>query len=390
METSSGAGSGGAPSTAPAAILDAGLSYFSVRVLVLSQESHDEPRRERLRALAGRGIDIVLATPGGTAGSDGGIRLAPVPVKGSPDEPLELRWHGPTLRRLLTETRPDLVHLEAEPDTQLAVTAATLCRKLAIPYVVFSWRSLPRTGGFFSRRRAGRVLRGAAGVVGGNRIAMDLLHDAAPEAIAAAIPPAGLTLPPVRPATTRETLTIGFAGRLVPDRAPDVFVAALGRTYGRWQAIIAGTGPEQEALEAEIQRMGLAARIRWLGGLRAETLEALWGEIDCLVVTGRDTPTWTDHHAPLLLEAMGRGIPAIVTRTGALPELAGPDGIVADDADGIAAALQPWVAEPARCRAAGVAARRWILDRHLTSVVAERTLEFWHAVVEHARAPAAA
>ena len=355
-----------------------------MRVLVLSTSSHDPGNRERLRAIVGLGAELILATPGGNAGTDGGIRLAPVPVRGDVERPEELHWKGRVVRRLLTELTPSLVHIEADPESPLADTTASLCRKLAIPYVLFGWQSLPRPLGFFARRRAHRVLAGATGVIGGNKLAMALLHAEAPGAIAAAIPPAGVTLPPSTPRPPRDILCVGFAGRLVPERGADLLVAALGQTYGRWSAVVAGTGPEQEALEATIQRLGLAARIRWLGGIRSETLEELWREIDCLVVPSRDTPTWVDHHSPLLLEAMGRGIAPIVTQAGALPELVGRAGVVVDGVEALVEALQRWVADPAKCRAAGAGARHWVTERYVTSVVAARTLEFWQAAVEQA------
>ncbi len=354
-----------------------------MRVLVLSDHATDEGRRDRLRAIAGLNVDLILATPGGSAGADGTIRLVPIPVKGDPAEPSGWRWHTGTIRRLLTETRPDLVHVEAEPESPLAASVAAVCRKLGVPFVLFSWRSRPPALGFFARRRARQVLTQAAGVLGGNRLAMDLLHELAPQALAAAIPPQGVSLPPSLVRPEREVLVIGYAGRLTPERGPDVLIAALGKTYGRWEAVIAGTGPEQESLEREIQRLGLASRIRWLGGLRAGTLETLWHEIDCLVVPSRDTASWVDHYAPLLLDAMGRGIPAVVTRAGALPELVGDGGVVVDGVEPMATALQGWVTDPSRCRAAGVMARQWTLERSVTSVVASRTLAFWQATVEH-------
>jgi glycosyltransferase involved in cell wall biosynthesis len=348
--------------------------------LVLSDEWDDAGRRERLRAIAGLDCEVILGTPGGTAGTDGGIRLAPIPVRGDPTDRIDLHWAAATIRRLLAEGRPDLVHIEAEPESHLAGTAATVCKKQAAPYVLFSWQSLPKTLGFLAQRRATRVLAHASGVIGGNKLAMALLHERAPGAIAAAIPPAGISLPPQAPARDSAELVIGFAGRLVPERGADLLISALGRTYGKWRLVIAGTGPDQEALEESIEQFGLASRVSWLGGLRAESIEALCSEIDCLVVPSRDTPAWVDHHSSILIEAMGRGIAAIVTRAGALPELVGSVGPVVDDTEQLTAALQRWVVDPGLCRTAGATARSWVLDRYLTSVVAERTVEFWRAV----------
>ena len=227
------------------------------------------------------------------------------------------------------------------------------------------------------------VLRHATGVIGGSPLAMELLRAQAPGAIAALIPQAGVTLPPPRTAGSGPGLTIAFAGRLVPERGTDFLIRALGQTFGTWQLLIAGTGPDQEALEDMIQRLGLASRIRWLGGLRREALEELFREADCLVVPSRDTPTWVEYHSPILLEAMGRGLAPVVTRAGCLPNLVGDAGVVADGVEQLAQILQSWVANPSACRAVGGQARQRILDRYVTSAVAEQTVAFWRATVDH-------
>ena len=325
---------------------------------------------------------MVLATAGGSAGADGAVRLAPVAVRGDLADPAGLSWHAPTIRRLLADLRPTLVHIEAEPESDLADTASTLAAKLAIPYVLFSWQSVPKPLGFIGRRRATRVLGGAAGVIGGNRLAMNLLHAQAPTAIATSLLPAGVTVGNLVDRPVGDELVVGFAGRLVPERGLAFLIEALRLTFGKWRLVVAGTGPEQEAIEASAQRMGLASRLRWLGGLREESLNALWSEIDCLAVLSRDTPTWVDHHSPILLEAMGRGITPIVTSTGALAELVGEAGPVVSDQEQLTAALQAWVVDPPSCRARGAVARQWTMSRFSTTVVATKTIEFWTAAVE--------
>ncbi len=355
-----------------------------MRVLVLSDQCDDPGRRERLRAIAGQGPEVVLATAGGSAGSDGAVRLAPVPVRGDPVDPAGLRWQTATLRRLLADVRPTIVHLEAEPESDLAGTAASLATKVGIPYVLFSWRSIAKSLGFLEARRANRVLQGAAGVIGGNRLAMALLQARAPKAIATALLPAGVSVGNLIPRPAHDQLVVGFAGRLVPERGLPFLIEALRHTFGKWRLVVAGTGPEQEAIEASVQRLGLASRLSWLGGLRDESLAALWAEIDCLAVPSRDTPTWVDHHSPILLEAMGRGITPIVTSTGALAELVGDAGPVVGSQEEMTAALQAWVVDPESCRARGATARQWTMSRFSTTVVATKTIEFWAAALEPA------
>ena len=77
----------------------------------------DPSERQKLRELAGLGWSITVALPGGAAAMDGAIRLCPIPVSGSLDDPQQLRWSRRALRKLLTDVRPDLVHVEEAPGT---------------------------------------------------------------------------------------------------------------------------------------------------------------------------------------------------------------------------------------------------------------------------------
>lgn len=357
-----------------------------MRALVFSNYPDESGTREKYRALAALDTNLIVATPGGPATTEGSVRYTPVPVRGSATDPAGRRWHTPSLRRLFSEHRPDLVHLEADPESRLAASGAALARKAGCPYAVFSWRSLEVPLGFWARRRAGSVLHHAGGVIGGNRLAMNLLRDQAPRAIAAVIPQAGIALPPSRTPPPAGSLTIGFAGRLVPERGADFLIRGLGQTFGKWRLVMAGTGPDQEALETSIQRLGLASRIRWLGGLRREALDELYREADCLVVPTRDTPDWVEYHSPILLEAMGHGIAPIVTRAGCLPDLVGEAGVVVDDLEHLTDTLQQWVADPSICRAKGTQARQRVLDRYVTSAIAAQTAAFWRELVDHGAA----
>ena len=340
----------------------------------------DQPKiREKYRAIAANGVSLVVATPGGTATTDGSIRFAPVPVKGS--DPAQLRWHSTTIKRLLSEHRPELVHIEADPDSNLAATVSAIARRSGIPYALFSWQSFRPSLGLLAARRRRVVLRDAAGVIGGNRIAMSLLADGAPNAIGAVILPHGVTLPDDRPDPANAEFTMAFAGRLVPERGADFLIQALGQTFGKWRLLMAGTGPEQEAIEALVARLGLASRIRWLGGLRDEALATVWREADCLILPSRDTPTWVDYHSPLLLEAMGCGLAPVVTRAGCLPDLVGDAGVVVDTVERLTETLQRWVAAPAECRVVGAAARQRVLSRYVTETVAATTVAFWREVI---------
>jgi glycosyltransferase involved in cell wall biosynthesis len=359
-----------------------------VRALVLSHVFAEPASRRKVRELAALGWSVVVAIPRGTAGMDGPVRVAPIPASGNAAEPAGLRWPGRAIRRLLTDVRPDLVHIEEEPGSPAADVATREAARLGIPSVVFSWRSLPAERSLFERRRFTRTMARVAGVIGGNRLAEDLLAAAAPGVPTLALPQAGVVPPAAVTREGHDGLTLAYVGRLVPERGADRLLRACGQLMGGWTLTIAGTGPEQEALEEIAQKLGLASRLRWLGALSRDEVSALWPGTDVLVVPSRSTATWVEAWSPVLLDAMAAGVAPVVSAEGALPEVVGDAGCVFADEEELLVRLQELVSVPEHRAALGEAARRRVLDRYLDASLARATDAFWREVL--ARRPAAA
>lgn len=358
-----------------------GCYIARVRAIVLSTAYADPATREKLHALSGLGVDVTVATPGGQAAVDGALRLVPIPVRGSLDEPVDLRWNARSLRRVLVEQRPDLVHVEDEPESLLAGDAARVCQRLGVPFVLSSWLGTSGRLGLLERRRAHRTLARAAAVIGASERAREALaRHAPPSAVSAVVLPTGVTLAPRvrRPAPTE--LCLGFAGRLVPERGLDRLLEALAQTYGKWRLIALGTGPHQEALEELAQRHGLASRVEWRGGLHRDALATLFDDIDVLVLPFRPPAERIERHPPVLLDAMSRGLAVLVSTAEPLPELVGEAGLVFEDREALTRTLQQLTAEPARTRELGERARQRVVQHFTATALAERTLGVWQRV----------
>jgi glycosyltransferase involved in cell wall biosynthesis len=359
-------------------------------VLVLSSHYKEPDNRDKLRALAGLGCDLVVATPGGHAATDGQLRLVPVPVSRTRGDPADVKWHPGALRRLMSEQRPDLVQVEEAPESLLASSVAGIAERLHLPVALFSSSGPRHDLGLLERRRARRVLERVAGVIGGNKLVAEAMAAAgASDALVDAIPQSGIQLPPPAERPEPAELAIGFVGRLVPERGIDRLIEALSQTYGKWTLTVLGTGPEQEAAEELVQRFGLASRVRWLGGTRRDALDQLWREINCLVIPTREVPG-AEPHSPILLDAMSHGIVAVVSAAGALPELVGDTGIVFRGGENLIEILQRLVADPGRTALMGFRARQRVLEHYSVAAVAARTYQFWQALVAERKATARA
>jgi glycosyltransferase involved in cell wall biosynthesis len=361
-----------------------------VRAVVVSHTYLDPALRGKLKALVALGYAISVAVPeqweepqGSSLkaawGTDGGVRVVPIPVSGT-------RWNRSALRSLFTDFRPDIVQVEEEPWTLAAGTASRQAAALRLPITLFTWESLPRSYSLLDGMRRRKTINRVSALIGGNRLAAGLVSKARPAVPIAVIPQTGLR-PPLEPQRGERTgLTLGFVGRLVPEKGLDMLFRACVKLLGRWSLTVVGAGPAQEELEALAERLGIAARVTWAGAIPPTELGALWPTIDCLVVPSRTTPRWVETFHPALIEAMGHGVTVVGTDSGAVPELIDTAGLVVpeDDIPALTAALQHLNDSPRERARLGREARLRVMTEYVDEAVARRTLEFWEKVLRRA------
>ncbi|HWZ85849.1 MAG TPA: glycosyltransferase [Thermoanaerobaculia bacterium] len=146
-----------------------------------------------------------------------------------------------------------------------------------------------------------------------------------------------------------EAVLLGAAGRLVPEKAYEVFIAAaarLAKEDPRVHFVIAGGGPLKEFLASEIERVGLSSRFQLVGF--EHDVPFFLSQIDVFVLSSR-----FEGFPIALIEALASGLPSIATPVGGVPELLGSDGglIVAPESEEeLAAAMRTML--DARTRAA--------------------------------------
>jgi glycosyltransferase involved in cell wall biosynthesis len=352
-----------------------------VRTFILAPEP---PPLGVLRSLTSLGIEPIVARPGGETETIGLVQFVRVSARGSARNPLDLRWSRKHLRSVVRDIGPRILHIVGDPWTPTAEAGAAAGRDLKIPYVLVGTSSVGEPKGLTAKWQADRVRNGAAALAGLVRPALGLLAQGRTEKPVAVLPPGGIAIPPsweARPAGTPVVFTA--VGRLLPERGFDLLLSALGQTYGDWRLRVIGTGPEQENLEAQAQRLGLSSRIEWLGSLPRESVTPLWASTDALVAPSRTTAQWVEPSGSVVLEAMAHGVAPVVSRCGALPDVVGDGGMIVDEDDlaALSRALQGLVADPVMARTIGAAARQRVLEQYGDAAVAERMVELWKRAV---------
>lgn len=364
------------------------------RALIVSHAYVDPASRGKLRALAGRDVDLTvgvpqrwiepsLGRPVETAWErKSGFEIFPVPTK-DPGDPERARFGRRALVALLRDKRPDVIQIEEEPTTFLTRQVMAAARKLHIPVVVHTWDRGERDLPLSVRWRRRRTLRRLAGAAAENEAVAAFVRKEAPALAVQVVPRLGTHVPHAPEHIPHEGLAVGFVGRLVPEKGIDTLLQALAELRAEeWHLVVVGDGPDRERLEQLASELRLAARIHWRGALPPEQLPRVWAELDVLVAPARATATRTEHAGHLVVEAMAHEVAVLAASTGILPEVLGDTGIVipAGDSAALARALRR-LQSAAERRSLAQAGRARAMKYYSEDAVAERTLEFWRALV---------
>ena len=152
-------------------------------------------------------------------------------------------------------------------------------------------------------------------------------------------------------------LLIVFVGRLVPRKRVDrllAAVSAVNRPEVRVRVI--GTGPLEAELRDYAVRLDVADRVEFLG-LRSDVPDLL-DSADVLVLSSQDEPFGLAG-----IEACERGLlPVVFADGGGALEALPPDGVVVQDVEALATALDRLVGSPALSTAARAARVAWVRD----------------------------
>lgn len=185
--------------------------------------------------------------------------------------------------------------------------------------------------------------------------------------------------PPQRAKTEGPSVLLSV-GRLVPKKGYAGLIEALGRLPKEldWRFRHVGGGPLKDELQAQAQRLGIDARITWLGAKPQEVVLEEYRGADLFILNSRIAEDGDRDGLPnVLMEAQSQRLAVLATNLAGIPELVidGETGVLVppDDAAALAQAIERLLRDRdsrARIAAAGFerVRSRFAMDRGIADL----------------------
>jgi glycosyltransferase involved in cell wall biosynthesis len=363
---------------------------ITIRVLRVYHAGRDPQHRRRDRALVAAGADITLIVPsewpdvGAEAKlSSEPFRVAELSVRRAGDVNRHAHRDRNAVRRLIDETRPEVVDIHEEPCSVVArqwlnalppdlpvvmYAAQNIDKRLPPPFSSYEQTAHQRVAAFYPcTRQAASVLRGK-GFAG----AIEVL-------------PLGYDDTVFRPGSqsiAADEIVLMLVGRLIPEKGADDAVRTLARVHADRPArlVISGRGPDEMRARSLAVSLGVADRVEFRGWQAGPDLASEYRAAHVLLVPSRPT-TVAEQFGRVIVEAQASGAVVAGYACGAIPEVAGDAAVIVPlgDAEQLAECVARLVLdrdEFARRRDAGqrqAATRTW-------QAVGARQLSLYHDV----------
>jgi glycosyltransferase involved in cell wall biosynthesis len=174
---------------------------------------------------------------------------------------------------------------------------------------------------------------------------------------------------------------IGMVARLDLQKGFEYLLRAAHQLCGIFPAlkvVIAGEGPDRQAIENMIQRFGLQSSVILAG--HHSDMPGIYAAIDIFVL-----PSLNEGLPMTILEAMAASKPVIATRVGAIPSVIkeGETGLLVDagDADGLRDALARLLSDSDLCQCLGAAGHDWVRRNYTSEAMAMKYRQMYGEVL---------
>lgn len=301
-----------------------------------------------------------------------------------------LRFNGkfhlhyyPQLKQRLETFRPDILHMDEEPYNLATWLGVRQARAEGVKTLFFSWQNIARRYPFPFNFFERQVLGAVDFALMGNAEAAQVWRAKGYTGPFRVLPQFGVNPDLFRPPPARDRgrgFVIGCAGRrLVADKGVDILLHAVAELPGIWRVQIAGSGPEQPALQRLVKELDIGDRVQFDGVIPSNQMPSYLQQMDVLVLPSRTMPNWKEQFGRVLIEAMACEVAVIGSDSGEIPNVIGDAGLIfpEGDVEALRSLLQRVMETEGLRDALGKAGRERVLQRYTQAQIAAQTVEVY-------------
>lgn len=231
----------------------------------------------------------------------------------------------PSLPSFVERISPDLIYLEEEPWSFIALGAVALARKRGIPTGLFTAEGKKnRHYPIFYRANLRSVSSSLHFALAETRAGAELLHHFGftgdvPLSHLHGIDDTTFYPSPEAPPSPHAKLRVGTVARLAPEKGVHLLLQAVTRLRRHISLWIAGDGREREKLKKLAREQKIEAH--FVGHLPEPELASFYRSLDLFVLPSLSTKDWAEGVNRSLLQAMASALPCIGSSCGGTAEL---------------------------------------------------------------------
>lgn len=348
--------------------------------------------RSKLRSLAEQGVELTAVVPHFWKEAGAVIRFEKGDDRGYQVIETSMAWNGhfhlhyyPALGRIFRYVRPDIIHIDEEPYNLATYFAMRSGHRSGAATLFFSWQNIERRYPPPFDQIERYVYRETSYGLAGSNEAMRILRRKGYSGRARVLPQFGVDTELFHPQPkANQPFTVGFVGRLVPEKGVDDLLAAFRRMDGDARLVIAGDGPLTGHIDIETSSLRGQGRIERHARIPSEQVPELLRTLDVLVLPSRTTARWKEQYGRILIEAMASGVVVVGSDSGEIPNVIGDAGLIfrEGDIDGLAEMLRKLSSSPQLVADLRQKGRERAVSNFSQQSVARYTLEVYSEIFE--------
>ncbi len=289
--------------------------------------------------------------------------------------------HYAHLGRVLSELRPDVIHLWEEPWSLVALQAILLrnwrhpraaimletdqniLRRMPAPFEQMRRYALGQTDLLIGRGAESLEVSRRCGFKGETAI---VEYGVAPGVFGRQYRAAA------RAALGVSGFALGYVGRIVREKGLHDVLEAMAACSEPVTLLVVGSGADEAAFTARAAELGLAERVRVLAPRPSAEVARLMNGLDALVLMSRTTRTWKEQFGRVIMEAHACAVPVIGSSSGSIPGVVADGGWIVPEGDvpALARLLTRLATSPEEVAAAGSAGHAQAQTRFALATVA--------------------